>query len=368
MDSVLTLLLYTVILLCIPNVFNKAQIFKKNHLKNSYIMLFLISVILPSILAAWRGETGTDSSLYISYYTTQNFERQWNQLEAGYIMFNQALYSIGLTYKSLFFLLSAIQSFFIYKAIELVSEKIDCKLSCFIYLIIMYFQSFNIMRQSVAIAICIYAIVRFIKKDSKKEYFYCLMLVLIASQLHRTAYIVLVIPIAKILFKNRHSKILMAIVFLSLFYLVMNREILNALYYFITGRRSGYLMNSVATDGNIFMYYIKCMPAILVLFAGIKGYLKNKEFLLMFVLTICGYILCSLEFLTNSQVGRIGYYVNYLVIFVLPFCIKNRIEIFKVRFNKNQVKYLVYLYYYLVFIYDYMIKGFGELFPYQFRI
>ena len=362
MEYFITFVFYSLIIICIPRLFKEAMLCKDKKKKGYYIFWFLSILILLSLVACFRGKTGTDSNMYASLYKRQQFIRGVSSdFELGYVMICKVLYSLRLPYQALFFTMSFLQSFFVFKVIEYERHAIDVRLVAFVYLASIYLASFNVMRQSLAVAICLYAIVIYLDKKIIKSF----VLIILATQIHSTAFIVFGIIFAKFVF-DKKSKILMALIFSVGIYFVFNREILNEIYKMITGHYTGYLGRDVETDGSLFGYVIKLSPILLLMILSYKEYLKNRRYLTYFGLTISGEILGMLEYFTNTQVGRIGWYFSYLNMIVLGYIAQSGLKMRKdIYFSPKMISLVIYSYSYVIFVYNFAIKNFGELFPYH---
>ena len=360
MGYFITFLFYALLMLCVPSIFNKS-IKNKGIGKISYYYfgLFLALGIL-SLVACFRGNTGTDTLMYVNAYKTQNFIRTYDHFEFGFILLCRLLFALGLPYQTMLFFMCFLQSLFVFKAIEHEKAVVHVRLAIYIYIATLYLNSFNIMRQSLAVGICFYAMIVYM--DGK--YIQSIIWILLAMQFHEKSFIVLGIIVAKLVF-DRSSRVFMAIVFALVVYLVYHREFLNEMYKFIFGYYTGYLSNDVETHGNIYSYLVKMSPIILLMFLGFRDYLENKKYRTFMGVTIVGISFGMLEYFTNTQVGRIGEFLSCLEIVVLPYIACKGVKINKIRFfSPRLTRYFIYAYFFVIFIYNYAYRNFGELFPY----
>lgn len=364
MENFVTLIFYTSIMVVVLISFSQAALCELKGKYRKYYIWFVISVLILSFTACFRGETGSDSKMYADFYSAQIFERKYNDFEIGYVALCKILYNFGMPYQVLFFVISFVQSFLILKCIVHEQEYIDVKLATFIYISYFYLNSFNGMRQLFAVSICIYAILMYLDKKRIRS----IVLILLANLFHRTAFISLAIIIAKYVFDKKSkslTKIMTISAFVMLTYFVFNRQILNEIYRLFSGKYTGYLSNEVASDGNWIMYLIKFSPIFIFSIISYNNYKINSKYLIIFGLTISGLIFGMLEYLTNTQVGRIGYYFSYLDIFLIGYIAQHRISIKRIHISTQKIKIIMYTYFYVVFIYNYAYKNFSELFPYK---
>ena len=93
-------------------------------------------------------------------------------------------------------------------------------------------------------------------------------------------------------------------------------------------------MNDVATNGNWYMYFLKYSFILLVLLFGFKSVGKDSRLLVLTGITVCGYILSVLDYITNTQVGRIGYFFSCFVIIVGSYISQNGLIIGKIKIKQ----------------------------------
>ena len=83
-----SLLLYLFVLFFVPFAFKQADISRKMNKKMWYAFWKILSLVILSAIACFRGETGSDSSMYINCYNTQYFWNSYRMFEFGYILVN----------------------------------------------------------------------------------------------------------------------------------------------------------------------------------------------------------------------------------------------------------------------------------------
>ncbi len=359
MDILLTTFFYIAISVIASCAFSWAIKVKKANY-GGYLIIFLLLLVLLGTIAAFREGSGSDSLMYRQHYESQNFTRRWSAFEGGYIALNVLLYKMGFSYRMLFLCSAFVQSFFVFKTIEHEKEEINVKLALFIYMSSCYFISFNIMRQMLAVSMCLYAILCYLDKKLIKS----VLLVLLAAQFHKTAYIVLLVFFAKIAFGQK-SKLLNLVIFSLFLFLVFNKSLLNEMYKFFTGRYTGYLSDVMDSDGNILKYYLKLFPLIFLAILHFKNYKNDSKYYVIFGLYLTGVILESLDYLSNTQVGRIGHYFSYLDIVLFPFIAEYKTYFGKRVLASKDTRCVIYMWFLVLFFYNYVYRNFGELFPYQ---
>lgn len=350
-------------MIIMPFSFSQAMACKSRGRNFEYYIWFLFSSISLSLIACFRGETGTDSRMYINRYNSQVFMNGYRTFETGFTFLLKSIYSLGFPYQAFFFIVSFIQTLFIFKGIEHEQKIINVKVSIFIYISSFYLSSFNGLRQCLAVSICLYAILLYLDRKWLKS----IIFVVIAAQFHRTAYIVLVIIVAYFVYK-KSSKFFTYASFALLLLCVFNRQILNEIYKLFVGEYTGYLSNNVVTEGSWIFYLIKQSPIFITATMSFDNYKFNRKYFIIFGLAISGFILGMLEYFTNTQVGRIGDYFSYLDIFLMGYISKYNIDwksIGRLKIKSSTITILMYAYFYLLFLYNYAFKNFSELFPYK---
>lgn len=366
-----TFLLYAFLMSIVPFCFSQGMICREKSRKIECWIWLTFAVLMLSLVACFREETGTDSAMYIDRYNRQYYRNGYRSLEVGFIILCEVLHLLRLPYQAMFFAVSFIQTVFVFKSIEKEREHIDAELAVFIYISTLYLNSYNAMRQALAIAICIYAILIYL--DDKK--LQGILLILLAAQIHRTAYMVLFIAFAKLVY-DRKSKLLTILSFAIVVFLVFNKQYLNEIYHFFSGQYTGYLSLDSEIDssqGSWVMYIIKNSPILIMTFVNFKKYINRPKYYNIFGLTIIGVILGMLAYFGYDQVGRIGDYFKCLEILLIPYICYNpagqrfgkKMKVGTVILSSRTMKYAMYIYYFILFFYNYVFRNFSELLPYK---
>lgn len=366
MDIIITYIMYLGVAVVTSELIEKSALSK---VKSKKIFFLIIAVLICGMLAAFRNTTGTDSAMYIrAYYYGVDSINRIGGFEVGYTVLTQILKFFGFSHLSLFFAANAITSLFIFLTIFIERESIDVKLASFIYVMTLYFWSFNAMRQAIAIAIGMYATSLFIKK----YYIQSLVLFIFAVSFHTSAVIYILVIGGKWIFQSKYKKWFMLVFFGFALYLVTNRELfanaVKIVFNFVHTNRpyAGYISRDAETDGSIIKYYIKIIPVVFVTVSNFKNYICNKRMYVYFGLVITGRILSSLDYITATQVGRMGTYFYSFEIVLLAFCAVHGVPLFNHRrLNSKTTTILLYMYIIAIFSYDYFIKGFGAIVPYR---
>lgn len=332
------------------------------RLKKNRNIYFILSVLLPSLFAAMRGETGSDSLMYRIAYEQGSIHR-WVDFEIGYNFLMKIMRMLKLPYQALFFVVAMIIMTFVIFSIYKKREVIDVKISTFIFMVGLYLFSFNGMRQSLAISICILAIIFL----SEGKLIRSIFLILLASTFHLSALICLGVIVFKYALSSKYYKQILVIIVLVVFYFITHRKLLGEIILWVTGSSyyAGYVIRDATIEANIFMYFIKALPVLLIGFLDIRYYKLQKDMYQVYAVVVVGYIIGAMGTMTDTQVGRLGDYFEYLNIILMGFCATKPLPIG----NKNVLSaktttQLIYVYFFLMMIYNTFLRNFSDLVPY----
>lgn len=153
----------------------------KTRNKIEKFILYFISFFIIFIPSAIRYDIGTD---YLNYVDIYNNIQNYTWIEPGFYFLNIALNELGLSSNgaiAVFSFIFTLISFSCY-------PKKNAWLVHLCLICILWFFSFNGIRQSIAIAISILAVSKFIQK----KYYSFFLLILIGSTFHLSIYIILI--------------------------------------------------------------------------------------------------------------------------------------------------------------------------------
>ena len=269
---------------------------------------YCFAAMLLTVLAAIRYDVGVDYSQY--HYIIDSFIEvqkvpMWEPL-TSYVFI---LPSILLKNVNLFF---ALTSLFIYSLAFYSFRKFSVlpSLSLIIYLSIFYLISCSIVRQAIALSICLYAYKYILTKSFKKYVFS----VLIATLFHYSAFITIFIYF--IYHKGsimRTLVILLSILFLKNLIIVGLSNL---------GWYTSYLdkLDDIASGRFTFLFYVLIFfsPFYIIKF---KHYTKQEKGLLSIVLSG---LFCQIIF--GTGIGeRLAYYFLIYLCYAIPLLLKNKI-------------------------------------------
>lgn len=173
------------------------------HIKKNWLrrLIILCAILVPSFLAGARDiGVGYDTSLYgasaYRWALAYDFKKYISLFRDSYLFYSvwYFLFKISGTTFWAFFTTEFVIEVLYVKAIENYSRetKNDLWLGMALYYFVFFTYSMSLMRQSVAIAVMLFAYTRFLKNNNYKKYFLCCI---ISFCIHSTALICLFIVI-----------------------------------------------------------------------------------------------------------------------------------------------------------------------------
>lgn len=360
METILTLLFYTTIIFGTSYI--SKRLIEKRKKPNIIGLLVLISII--SIIAAFRGNLGSDTQMYINAYQYgSDTIRRWVDFEIGFQLLMNTIRLTGMPYQFFFFVTNFLAMFFAFLVIAHERDNINVFMASFLCMVDFYFLCWNIIRQALAVSMCIYALCLYLDKKWKNA----ILLIILASLFHTSALICLAIIVAKYVFESKKYKLLLVVVAIVSLFLVFHRELIADIVYRVThvSYYAAYFSRTADTEGSIVTYFLKILPIILIATLGYKCYEKNPKYKVLFSLMVLGYIFSSVGAITDTQVQRIGYYFTYLVWLVIGCVGNNTLRIGNhIRVGRKDIVRIVILFEIALFIFNRFVKGYGELVPY----
>lgn len=342
-------------------------------------IIFRILLFLPFFLvAALRYNVGTDYITYTKLQIPEVLSGDYSRIELIYIPFIWLFCGILNNNQLLFALIHFVILYYTFKAIQTNSQ--DKYLSIFLLMFTGVFNfSLNIMRQSIATAIILYAL-KILEDDDYKKF---TLAVIIAFLFHKSALIYLILILLKnlrvklyilpslatlcFLFKNTIKSF---IVYLASFtsyghyfenkwwdkgisstVMILINVLLLLIFYFILYRNSQYYKN------NIWKKPIELLKSGLS-FLNCKD-ISKKDYLYLNIQLFTTLVSSSMSIIPNGV--RVNYLFVAFQIITVPYFIK--------KVENKKIKYfliLIIIISYLVMFYRYFIlRNMGETFPYQ---
>lgn len=345
---------------------------KYEKMKALSIFLEILSIILLSFLAAIRDESiGTDIKTYVkpifeifTQYGKNAFEiGSYYNVEFGYNLFN---YIISIFTDKFYVLLFFIQFFiltFSFFGIKKMYPK-NYVLAYIIFILIAYNRSLNIVRQLMAISLCIYSLSYLFKEKYKKFFF----IVIIASFFHSSSLIFFsVYIIYKLILKRNMNQYLLAMgifsfgIILFIFFEPLINIFVNL--HLISSKYTFYLTNYVSNSLNFNLIEIAIdVFLIFVYLVFSKVYIsKDKKSKFYFILLVVD-LICLIISSRYSSAYRIGMYFN---IPTLVYFLSNFKLILNEKNDKNYIASLIGIAITFIFWYWlYVIGNSGNTIPF----
>lgn len=153
------------------------------------ILNTIFGILIPSIIYSIRYGIGTDYFNYASAFKTLQYTGFEGRFEWAYVSINLLVGKLDGNLESVFFITAVIMFIFLREILKEHSNILSPGIITLTYMLIYYQMSFNLVRNSVAILICLYSY-RFIKERSLLKF---ILVVILASGFHNSA--LLVIPL-----------------------------------------------------------------------------------------------------------------------------------------------------------------------------
>lgn len=339
--------------------------------KDKYI-LFSVFLIMIFIGGA-RYEVGRDFSMYEGQY---NMLTQYTlneiigghyplKTEIGYALLNYFCYVMSWGFQGVVFICQAITIIFIYKAINYYCiDKYEKYISTLVFMVVYYFSTFNLIRQSLSMAIYIY-ISKYIFEKNFKKY---IIGILIGSLFHQS--ILFMIPlyfIDKIKFNIKRFIVWLIIIVSA------NKIIINLIIILLNLFNSKYMyyfeneINKISSNGEGIGFFgiYNILVFLLAMYIN-SGELKSNRKVRIVINMYGLYLLINTAFVGSELLGRSTAYFTIFGIVVVPLItrIRNSREK-KLIFSSITIFYYLYYFYNLYF---YVKHPLDMVIPYKFFI
>lgn len=151
------------------------------------VPLFLLGVVLV-LFSAFRYNVGRDYSIYMRAYT-RYYSYDSEHMEGVWNLFKALLNFFEFEFPMWTFLVAIIFIVIVFRAFRQQSYNLALALFVFIFMYRLYFESFNMVRQTMAEAVCLFVIPYL----QKKRYIPALFLLIGALLIHKSAFIMVAI-------------------------------------------------------------------------------------------------------------------------------------------------------------------------------
>ena len=385
--------------------------FKVEEKTDNKLLIFVskaVAILFPAIIAGIRYDVGTDyKGVYEPLFEeilSGKQEFRLRSIEVGYILLNKLVIWLGGNFNFLMFLTSLITIVPIYLGLQHYKDKINTTFAFFLFMLLFYQKSFNLVRQMMSVAIVFFGFIYLdFKEDDKKQedekykqkyeekckkrnqdiskykprykysqeykkymaiqylkYFVC---VVTAGLFQRTSLVMLIIPFVREMYANPRYKGLSIASYAVLLVIIFNFELIGNLmaknedlYYY-----SLYFKDKPSSGISI-AYFIRIIPVIIPFFFVKKKIIEDKQMNLLYSMTVIGCILLLLGYLTSTYGERLAYYFSIFQIVMFPYyisCLKKNKILYKISIV------LIILFNTFIWFYDYVYMKRDETIPYK---
>lgn len=362
---------------------NEYSIQKKQRVIILFSAFFVI--IVPAILAGMRSYyIGTDTNFYVvpSFNLARGFSSltDWisvfgapgitQNLERGFLLLIYFASRISTNAHIVLFLIALIEDIFVYLSLYKLRKHCNIFMGEMVFLLTLYNALFNMVRQGIAMAICLYA-VAILLSNEKNKYLKFLLWIIIASQFHGTAIISLLILVIYLLFKNVQEghtirkigllviMVLIVTMFVSSVQYLTSIGLIPMHYLEYLNGGAAYSNSKVSAIGLIIY-----SSSYLVLISGRKYLGNNAMFFIAIAFMDLGFM-----FMTNMSfyLYRIAYYFLFIRVFSLSQRTLYKMQPYRNIWNNSYVLWGESLFSVLMyFVYFILVSNWHETIPYIF--
>lgn len=323
---------------------------------------YLCSFFIAFLVSATRLGIGTDYNLYINmnklFNENLSIAEQMRRIdvEPGWVvvnlivkqLFNDPHYVIVVA--SLIFVGCAYISIYLYR------DKISITIAILLLMCTIYFQSFNLIRQYIAIGILMISI----KSIEDKKLFKFLMFNILAFLFHYTSIcFVIVYFYVNIREKNKSKKILMlfCVFILLLFY----NQLISIIAGIIPAFSKYIRYSAIYADGISIRAFIFKLPVIIFILYFGKRLKYNNIFMHNFKDLYYLFVILSFLNSVNPFASRIGFYYEIVQIYYIAYAIRT----LKYKQDRLIINGLVIIYYIFYYYINFIYFKYHEVIPYS---
>lgn len=308
------------------------QLYRKNKRELGAIVAIIMVVSISIFAGARSTSVGTDTEYYLvnHFNWAQGYKNQFPEFlkymykyEEVDVLYIVLVYICSIGFGNvhvLMFALSLITNTFMYLALIQKREQISVSTGWFIYCFILYNTTLNIMRQSCAIAILTYSIVAYDqKKISNRK---LIVLGIIATLLHRSAPLAMLIILMLYLFNNNRKYKYLLILLTSLIcafplFFEFLKFVISRLN-FLPIRYMTYFVDDNAVQSGVLLDTIMYMPPTVgLIICRLKC--KKRE---MAKYISMGLICVAASLRSNMLMNRLNYYFIVFFSISIPLSIR----------------------------------------------
>lgn len=341
--------------------------FTKLDKKNIKIAFWAIVSYL-FVISAIRYDVGKDYLHWVEVYEwIENGLSAGNYVELGYRYLNKLI--INIPFLNVYWLFGITSAMIIFPFGYYIKKHVKEEylfLSLFLFIGTgVFFASLNLVRQYVAIVILMLGF----DYLENNQYIKFLIVIVVASLFHTSAFIMIPFMILYILFKDKstnniYNKILICLYIFSLIFIFIDlRQLLNIFSFLLPERWVWYLESDYLNSRNYSSVVKQLVPNLILVFLYLNRnkFADNKNAYLHYLLLFVNVILTNC-FYGIMVLVRLSNYFDISLIFVLPVIC----EIIKDNKNLSRLGYLSIIGYYtlLTIVTIFLMNGHGVI-PYN---
>ncbi len=277
--------------------------------------LFLISFFVAWFFYAF-GNVGSDLETYLKIYSSATFSNGWIYgagVETGYRVLNAILHNVIKNEYIGVSIIKSIQIILVFVSIWMLRDRIHIGYSVMAYMALFYFETFNLIRMSLAAGICMISVALLIKEKTIGS----IVLALLAMSIHTSALIFFVVVIGCLIYQKSYQMkpLISMMVIVAVPVLVLFSGQLISLII-----ESGYFMDRYSNYTNTtsevgVMQVVFYLPVFMSLYS-LKRLRHDKQYRvlydILFIFSICGFVVAMCGYM-------VGMLARAAVYFFVPF-------------------------------------------------
>lgn len=337
-----------------------AELSIKLQSKKKRLLFLGLTLLLPSLVAGFRYDIGTDYDSYVEIFKgINNNESTKVDNEFIFVFLNKIVGMLGMDFAVVMFLASFITTSFIYLALWNYRIFLSVGLGMMVYMFLYYQVSFNIVRQIVALAILLYS-VQFIHK---REFWKFTLFTLIAVGFHITAVLFYPMYFLFWLFGRQEYHLLKILAFIGLTIVMIFYPVI--LYPIVDDIEAlSYYADSYLRADSLFNiglgFFVRTFPFVIAGIVFWKKIIQFPSMILYFNLVIIGSISLLSSYKGAGPTERISYYFLSALIIFVPFIYRE-----SKKSGHRYIGYAVLGVIIFLWFWDFIYMGRNETIPYR---
>lgn len=282
---------------------------------------FIITFIILWFFYVFN-KTGADLETYLQIFEATTWESLFNiQIEIGYRFLNLIIMQLTSNPYFAIGIIKTIIMLLLFSFLFYLKDKIHMGIAIFAYVVLFYFQSFNLIRITLAAMICVLGIRYLIQKKN----FRCILTFIIATTIHYSAIVSLFTLLVYFLYTsirvNEKTKIILLVISMGIILLFGKAVIIffiNRIWFFDKYINYTQLLSKEGTGLVQYLYYA---PIFLILFYVRKRYRKIELLDVCMIWTCIGFCIAILGY-TFGIFTRLAIYFSVSYILLIPYFVQ----------------------------------------------